>query len=52
MAPENRECQKLKKKNHRNPGTPNTVIPLDEVVNQNGVLKLAGKSEGDHVTLL
>ncbi len=30
--------------------TPRTLIPLDWVVNQDGVLKSNGKLEGDHVT--
>ncbi len=32
--------------------TPRTLIPLDEVVNWDGVLKSSGKLEGDHVTHL
>jgi hypothetical protein len=31
-------------------GTPKTLIPLDGVVNWNGVLKSSGKPEGDHAT--
>jgi hypothetical protein len=33
-------------------GTPKTLIPLDGVVNWNGVLKSGGMLEGDHVTHL
>jgi hypothetical protein len=32
--------------------TPKTLIPLDGVVNWDGVLKSGGKPEGDHVTHL
>jgi hypothetical protein len=31
--------------------TPKTLIPLDEVVNWDGVLKSSGKLEGDHARL-
>jgi hypothetical protein len=31
-------------------GTPKTLIPLDEVVNWDGVLKSGGRPESDHVT--
>jgi hypothetical protein len=31
-------------------GTPKTLIPLDDVVNWDGVLKFGSKVEGDHVT--
>jgi len=31
-------------------GTFNTLIPLDKVINLNGVLKSHGKSKGDHAT--
>jgi len=31
-------------------GTPKTLIPLDEVINKDGVLKFGGKPEGDHGT--
>jgi hypothetical protein len=30
-------------------GTPKTLVPSNEVVNWDGVLKLCGKVEGDHV---
>jgi hypothetical protein len=33
-------------------GTPKTLIPFDGVVNWDGVLKLNGRLEGDHVTHL
>ncbi len=32
--------------------TPKTPIPFDGVVNWDGVLKLGGRLEGDHVTHL
>jgi len=31
-------------------GTPKTLIPSDEVINKDGVLKFGGKPEGDHGT--
>jgi hypothetical protein len=31
-------------------GTPKTLIPLDGVVNWDGVLKSSGRLEGDHTT--
>jgi len=31
-------------------GTFKTLIPLDKVINLNGVLKSHGKSKGDHAT--
>jgi hypothetical protein len=31
-------------------GTPKTLIPLDGVVNWDGVLKFGGRLKGDHVT--
>jgi hypothetical protein len=31
-------------------GTPKTLIPSNGVLNWDGVLKLSGRSEGDHVT--
>ncbi len=31
-------------------GTPKTLIPFNGVLNQDGVLKLGSKLEGDHAT--